>query len=215
MVAKAPGAGAGEDPAGGRRSATHAAADLAAACLLDTLDAARSVTDASEVLVALTGDLADAARRCEIEAALDGVSVVPQRGGDFAERLVHAHVDAGDGPVLQIGMDTPQVTTELLAAAAEALARYGAVLGPAVDGGWWLLGRNVAFDAAFLAGVPMSSPTTYDETREALVLRGLRVAEAPRLRDLDEVTDGEPVAAAAPGTRFASAWTALGHGLGA
>ena len=187
-----------------------AAADLAAACLLDTLDAARSFAP-SGVVVALTGDLGDAARGRDVAEALSDLEVVPQRGHGLAERLVNAHADVGDGPVIQIGMDTPQVTLELLAASAEALARYGAVLGEAADGGWWLLGRHLAADAEILGGVPMSSRTTCEETRAALTLRGLRVAEAPRLRDLDEVTDGAAVASAAPGTRFAAAWAELGR----
>ena len=210
VVAKAPVPGRAKT----RLAATlgdAAAADLAAACLLDTLDVARSFAGPSGVIVALTGDLRDAGRGGEVEEALAGLNVVPQRGSDFAERLVNAHTDAGDGPVLQIGMDTPQVTPELLAASAEALTRYGAVLGAATDGGWWVLGRHLGSDAEILGGVPMSSPTTYDETRAALVRRGLRVAEAPRLRDLDEVTDGAAVASAAPGTRFAAAWAALGR----
>ncbi|GAB4978283.1 hypothetical protein MAHJHV59_47240 [Mycobacterium avium subsp. hominissuis] len=44
--------------------------------------------------------------------------MIAQRGNDFGARLANAHADAADGlPVLQIGMDTPQVTAELLAGA--------------------------------------------------------------------------------------------------
>ncbi len=185
------------------------AADLAAACFLDSLAAARSFAGRSGVVVALTGDLDHAARADNLRDALADVTVVPQRGDGFAARLVLAHADAGDGPVLQIGMDTPQITADLLAAAAETLARYDAVLGPAADGGWWGLGRHLAAHARPLAAVPMSSASTYVETCAALLATGLRVAETTVLRDLDEVEDAGPIAEAAPGSRFATAWHAL------
>ena len=96
----------------------QAAADIAAAALLDTLDAVAAAPVAERV-VALTGELDAAERADEIRARLADFTVVPQRGADFAARLANAHVDAaaaaGGLPVLQIGMDTPQVTAELIA----------------------------------------------------------------------------------------------------
>ncbi len=186
-----------------------AAADLAAACFLDSLEAARSFAGTSGVVVALTGELDRAARADDLRDALVDVTVVPQRGDGFADRLVNAHADVGDGPVLQIGMDTPQVTADLLAAAAVTLTRHDAVLGPASDGGWWVLGRHLAADVRPLATVPMSSASTYLETCAALLATGLRVAETAVLRDLDELADADRVAEAAPGSRFAAAWHVL------
>ncbi|WP_323793929.1 TIGR04282 family arsenosugar biosynthesis glycosyltransferase, partial [Nocardioides sp.] len=117
-------------------------------------------------------------------------------------------LDAGDGPVLQVGMDTPQLTPALLRAAGDALDEHDTVLGAAEDGGWWVLGRHRTDDAAALAGVEMSTPTTYDDTRAALVARGLSVASTAVLRDVDEYDDAVAVASQAPGTRFARAWEA-------
>lgn len=205
VVAKAPVPGVAKT----RLAATVgdlAAADLAAACLLDTLEAARSFGGGDGVVVALTGDLDRAARSEDLRGALDGTTVVEQRGDDFGSRLANAHADAGDGPVLQVGMDTPQLTAGLLAATAETLARHDAVLGPAEDGGWWVLGRHVADHARPLATVPMSSETTFVDTLSALCATGLRVAEGGRLRDLDDVGDVPDVVGAAPGSRFADAW---------
>ena len=73
-----------------------------------------------------------------------------QVDGDLGTRLAAAFADAmADGPVptLLIGMDTPQVTAELLARCAELLEAAGpdtAVLGTAPDGGWWALGLHCA-----------------------------------------------------------------------
>ena len=71
------------------------AADIAAAALLDTLDAVASAPVAERV-VALTGSLDDACAGAEIQSRLADFTVVPQRGLDFAERLANAHADAVD-----------------------------------------------------------------------------------------------------------------------
>jgi glycosyltransferase A (GT-A) superfamily protein (DUF2064 family) len=179
------------------------AADLAAAALLDTLEACTSTPC---TVVALTGDLDAAERRDELRAALDRVTVVPQRGDAFDERLAAAHLDAGPGPVVQVGMDTPQVTGDLLRRVAGDLDEHDAVLAPADDGGWWALALRDPRAASALVGVPMSTPTTYDDTLAALQQAGLRVASAPVLTDVDTVADAERVAAEAPHGRFGRAW---------
>jgi uncharacterized protein len=205
VMAKAPVAGVSKT----RLAATvgdAAAADLAAAALLDTLAAATATVGPSSCVLALAGDLDDGARAAEVRAALVGWTVLPQRGDGFDERLAHAHLDAGDGPLLQVGMDTPQLTPDLLRASAAPLADHDCVLGAADDGGWWVLGRVRADAAEALRGVPMSTATTYDDTRAALVGRGLTVAATTALRDVDEHADADAVARHAGDTRFARAW---------
>ncbi|MEU4246954.1 DUF2064 domain-containing protein [Amycolatopsis sp. NPDC026612] len=190
------------------------AAEIAAAALLDTLDAVCAVPGA-EPVVAMTGDLGAAARPVEISMALRHVTTIPQRGYDFGARLANAHADAAEVhaglPILQIGMDTPQVTPELLAAAA-APVRHGhdAVLGPAVDGGWWALGLAEPRHAQVLAGVPMSRDDTGERTLRALTACGLRPRPAGRLSDVDTMADARSVAAACPDGRFARAVAAVG-----
>lgn len=184
------------------------AADLAAAGLLDTIEACRATTD--DCVLALAGHLDDACRAQEIRVALTGWTVLRQRGEGFADRLANAHLDTGSGPLLQIGTDTPQVTPQHLHAAAAALADHDTVLGPAADGGWWVLGRHDADQADVLRGVPMSTSTTCEDTRAALVARGLDVALVDVLCDVDTAQDSELVAAAAPQTRFGRAWARSG-----
>jgi glycosyltransferase A (GT-A) superfamily protein (DUF2064 family) len=130
---------------------------------------------------------------------------VRQRGDGLDERLAHAFDDAYDGrPLVLIGMDTPQVTADLLERAGRALEHSGAVFGPAADGGFWLLGLARP-DARLLRGVPMSRPDTgrvqLDRLREA----GLSVDVLPRLTDVDTAADAARVAALAPHGRFAAA----------
>ena len=128
LVAKAPVAGQVKTRLGARIG-HDAAADLAAAALLDTIDVCREA--GAQGHLSLSGDLCDAVEGKTISAALDGWTISPQRGDTFAERLVHAHAEAGPGPVVQIGMDTPHVTAAALTAVTEGLAEHDAVLGPA------------------------------------------------------------------------------------
>lgn len=189
----------------------RAAAEIAAAALLDTLDAVAAAPVAARV-VALTGDLDGAARGAEIRARLAWFTVIAQRGNDFGARLANAHADAADGlPVLQIGMDTPQVTAELLAGCARRLLDAPAVLGLARDGGWWVLGVAAPVLADCLRAVPMSAADTGELTLKALRDNGIEVATVQTLVDVDVVGDVAVVRdACPPASRFARATRAAG-----
>jgi rSAM/selenodomain-associated transferase 1 len=176
------------------------AARLAQAALQDTLDAVEATPAQRRVLI-FEGD----ARRWR----RDGFEVIGQRGEGLAERLAAAFEDVG-GPALLVGMDTPQLTPELLRTGIEALsaADVDAVLGPSLDGGYWSIGLCTPSSAAF-AGVPMSSHSTLIRQRTRLGELGLRVHEQPLLRDVDTIEDAIAVAAECPGSRFASALAAI------
>lgn len=207
VVAKAPVAGLAKTRLA-RAVGDRLAARLAAAALLDTLAAVRTVPGVVPV-VALTGELAAAERSAELAGELAACTVIDQRGDGFAERLVNAHAEVGERfpglAVLQIGMDTPQVSPQVLASAVVRLVADGtdAVLGPASDGGWWGLGLRSPAEAAALRSVPMSRSDTGSRTLLALRDNGLRVDLLPVLSDVDTMVDAVRVAAIAPGTRFA------------
>lgn len=187
-----------------------AAADLAAAALLDTLAACDAAFGADRCCLALDGDLGEAVRGEEIERALTGWQVFGQRGRGLGERLANAHADLPAGePVAQVGMDTPQLSAQDLHDVARALADTDAVLGPADDGGWWVLGLRDPSAAAALRGVPMSTPTTYDATRAALEARGLAVASTSTMRDVDTRADADAVAGGHGDTEFARVWAGV------
>jgi uncharacterized protein len=187
------------------------AAAIAAAALLDTLDAVLAVPGACPV-VAHTGRLEHAVRRSELVNALDRTVQFSQRGTGLGERIAAAHAEVARRlpglPVLQIGMDTPQAGPELLGAALAELHRPGgpdALLGPAADGGWWALGLRDPWRAALVAGVPTSRADTGARTLDALRGAGLRVAVLPELRDVDTVEDARSVAGHPDaGSRFAA-----------
>ncbi len=214
VVAKAPVPGEAKTRLGDRIGHA-AAADLAAAALLDTIEACAAAFD-DRCHLALSGDLDDASRGDEIRAALHGWHVFAQAGDSFGARLAHAHrtvEEIAPAPVVQVGMDTPQLTASLLTEAAERLRPGVGVIGPAHDGGWWLLGLMCPGAAEVLAGVPMSTRRTGFDTRRALTGWGVRVATVATLRDVDTFADAEVVAREAPGTRFAEAWAGIGVGV--
>lgn len=180
------------------------AADLAAAALIDTLAACRAA--GARTLVALAGELAECPQADALARAMADCEIFAQEGAGFAERLVHAHRIAGPGVVVQIGMDTPQVTADDLRSVAAALSGHDAVLAPATDGGWWALARRDPSVVEPLASVTMSTPDTGADTRSALEAAGHRVAAAHALCDVDTVADARVVAEAAPETHFARLW---------
>ncbi len=179
------------------------AASLAQAALADTL-AAVVATPCDRRLLALDGEPGP--------WLPDGIEVIAQRGDGLAERLACAFEDAG-GPALLVGMDTPQLEPGGLRAGIELLARPGvdAVLGPAPDGGYWAIGLRRP-DPDVFRGVPMSVTWTAAAQRARLERLGLRVADLPRLRDVDTIGDALTVAREAPATRFAARLAAIAPG---
>ncbi|MFJ4466682.1 DUF2064 domain-containing protein [Streptomyces sp. NPDC089424] len=166
------------------------AATLAEAALVDTLHAV-AATEAHRRVLVLDGRPGP--------WLPEGFDVVPQCAGGLDERLAAAFAGC-DGPALLIGMDTPQVTPELLTVD---FAGCDAWFGPAEDGGFWALGLAEPAPQ-LLRGVPMSTPRTGAVQRERLVGAGLRVRDLPRLRDVDTAADVAAVAALAPRGRFAA-----------
>jgi uncharacterized protein len=172
------------------------AAGLAEAALADTLHAAAMLPATRRVLV-LDGSPGP--------WLPPGFEIVPQCGGLLDERLAGAFA-AARGPALLIGMDTPQVTPDLLTVDWKAADAY---FGPAADGGFWALGLRVPAPA-LLRGVPMSTPRTGAVQRSRLLAAGLRVADLPQLRDVDTAADAVAVARQAPRSRFAARARELG-----
>jgi uncharacterized protein len=172
------------------------AASLAAAALLDTLKVVARTPAARRVLV-VDGDPGRWRPR--------GFELIAQRGDGLGERLAAAFEDVG-GPALLVGMDTPQLSTGLLLDGLAALTRpdVDAVLGPALDGGYWSIGLKDTESRRVFEGVPMSEPSTCVAQRERLASLGLAVYEQRPLRDIDTFEDAQAVATEAPTTRFAT-----------
>lgn len=219
LVAKAPVAGLAKT----RLAADlgdRAAADIAAAALLDTITVVDEITPPGRRLVSLAGQLDRAERSSELVARLADWQQVGQEGETFAQRLAHAHHVAarlwGDKSlVVQIGMDTPHVREHdltVLAAAAIEGGPSGCALGPALDGGWWGLATMRAGYAAVLSGVPMSRPDTGRLTAHALRAAGANLRGAHELRDVDTLDDAMAVAEEFPELEFSRTFRAAYDG---
>ena len=119
---------------------------------------------------------------------IDGLgpaTVVDQGGGGLGERLVAA---GPPYPTVFIGSDAPDLTPDLLSQAASALDRAPAVIGPAEDGGYWLLGLRARCDAVF-ADIPWSTDRVCAETLVRLEAASLCPAWLPTLADCDRPED--------------------------
>jgi hypothetical protein len=181
------------------------AAALAEASLIDTLAAARA-SQARRTTLALDGPRGS---WCSHD-----VNVVPQRPGGLDRRIAGALQDAWRDcqlPLLLVGMDTPQITAEVLDASATRLLANGtdAVLGLARDGGWWALGLCRP-DDALLLGIEMSTSSTGTAQLTRLRQAGLTVGRLMTLIDVDVAQDAYDVASSAPATRFAAALALVG-----
>ena len=124
-----------------------------------------------------------------------GVRLAVQSAGNLGQRMaaVFAASFADScanhrGPLMLIGTDLPGLTAAVLQQAAAALATHPAVLVPALDGGYGLIGLRQPAPEVF-AGVDWSTPAVLAQTRQRLAAAGLRHAELPAVADIDEAAD--------------------------
>lgn len=94
------------------------------------------------------------------------------------------------GPVCVIGTDAPQITRADIAGAFRRLKRNDAVIGPAEDGGYWLLALNAPVPAGVFKDVRWSHEQTRADLETRLRACGLgRIVHLRTLRDVDEASD--------------------------
>lgn len=115
----------------------------------------------------------------------------PQGVGDLGQRLVAAFDDAfarDAERVAAIGSDCPYVTAEDIRAAWSALSRCDVVLGPAGDGGYWLIGLRSAQPELF-HDIPWSTDQVLRTTMIRIQTAGLSVQLLRTLEDVDTEAD--------------------------
>jgi uncharacterized protein len=196
VIAKAPVPGRVKTRLSPPFSAAECAA-LAEAALADTLETVLGAAS-SQPILALDG--------LPGRWLPPGFAVVPQVHGGLDARIAAAFATASqhaNGPALLIGMDTPQVSLDLLRPGWDGA---DALVGLADDGGFWALGfRQPAPEMVGHAvrGVPMSRADTGAQQLARLRDRGLRTRLLPTLRDVDTVADAHAVARLCPRSRFA------------
>jgi len=121
---------------------------------------------------------------------IDASRLTGQGDGDLGTRMARA-LDRSlrhDAGAIVIGTDAPALDAAYLREAAAALVSHDAVFGPALDGGYALVGLRRPAPALF-EGIAWSTPQVMGQTRERLARLGLRHAELATLADIDEPAD--------------------------
>jgi glycosyltransferase A (GT-A) superfamily protein (DUF2064 family) len=174
-------------------------ATLAAAALSDTLDVAEQISAAHRVL-AFDGDPTGWLRI--------GWSLQVQREGGLDERLCAAFDNAGSGPALLIGMDTPQLRSAQVDAFDP--GQYDCCLGLTQDGGYWAIGfTDPHVGRRAIENIPMSTARTGRRQLQRLHALGLRVQLLDGLIDVDTPADAQQVAELHPHSGFAESYAEL------
>jgi uncharacterized protein len=178
-------------PAGGRSKTRlvppltpEQAATMHEALLLDTLDACRGEAADVRVLHAAPQEAAELAKLAP------GFPLELQEGRGLADALRLAIArHAVKGPVAIVSSDIPGIPTGSLSAAFAALgAGADVVVGPALDGGYWLIAMREPHELPF-RDIPWSTPAALAVTRRRCEEAGLRIAELEQWRDVDTLVD--------------------------
>lgn len=120
------------------------------------------------------------------------LSVLPQGSGDLGARLRRVARQVPPGPLVIIGSDAPQICRADIAQAFKALGGSDAAIGPALDGGYWLLGLSIrGRRRPPFANIRWSTRHAFDDT-----LRALRGRAVALLRPLEDVDDAASLARA-------------------
>lgn len=129
--------------------------------------------------------------RPALEAWLPGQVLVPQAAGDLGVRMATAFEEAfarGARRVAVIGSDVPWIARDDVLEALESLDHHDVAIGPATDGGYYLLALHRPEPALF-RGIPWSTPGVFTATLERAAERGLGVAVLRTLGDIDTAED--------------------------
>ncbi len=114
----------------------------------------------------------------------------PQEGAELGARLHHTFkwTRARDFQrTIVIGSDSPQISLDIVTQASQALDEADVVLGPADDGGYYLIAMRKPHDV--FSGIPMSTSVVTHMTMELAQRQGLKVHLLEPLFDVDELPD--------------------------
>jgi len=129
--------------------------------------------------------------RAEIQGWLPGEELRPQEGADLGERMARAIDEAfggGAARVALIGSDVPWVSREIVLEAFRALGEHDVVLGPARDGGYYLVSLARP-ESRLFEGIAWSTPSVLSATVERAAALGLSVRLLDALSDIDTIED--------------------------
>jgi len=120
---------------------------------------------------------------------------LPQQGNDLGQRMENAFdsiFQKGFRQVLLLGTDFPDLPGSIIDEAFESLHKNDAVIGPAVDGGYYLIGFNLhSFLPEVFDKIPWGSDTVFQKTITVLGSNRSRIHVLPPWRDIDTYQDLE------------------------
>jgi hypothetical protein len=118
---------------------------------------------------------------------------MPQQGVDLGERMKNGFTEAFDSGfkrVLLIGSDIPGLPLEFIEEAFASLKEKDAVIGPSLDGGYYLIGfRDKKFSPQVFKGILWSTERVFEETMKILEREGSTIHTLKPLRDIDTIDD--------------------------
>jgi rSAM/selenodomain-associated transferase 1 len=136
---------------------------------------------------------------------------LPQQGTDLGERMKNSFSSAftqGYRRVLLMGSDSPDLPESFLHNAFSELQTHEVVLGPSVDGGYYLIGfRDTTFTPRIFEGIPWSTPTVFQETMKKIKEAHKSVSTLPVWSDVDTLTDLQNLITRSKHTAFKSSDT--------
>jgi len=114
-----------------------------------------------------------------------------QQGNDLGERIEHAfrkEFKKGYQHICIIGSDCAEITCELIEEAFSSLKSFDTVIGPAHDGGYYLLGMKEYYQSLF-HNKSWSTDRLYHETLDAIKMENLSIHQLKTLTDVDQAKD--------------------------
>ena len=118
---------------------------------------------------------------------------MPQRGENLGERMKNSFTEAftmNFKRVVLIGSDIPDLPLEFIEEAFTSLKEKDAVIGPSLDGGYYLIGfKDKTFSSQVFKGIPWSTERVFEQTTKILERERLTVHILKPLRDIDTIED--------------------------
>jgi rSAM/selenodomain-associated transferase 2/rSAM/selenodomain-associated transferase 1 len=123
----------------------------------------------------------------------DGFSYMPQIGENLGERMKNAFTrcfSEGFRSVVVIGSDSPDLPRWIIGEAFQSLEKHGAVIGPALDGGYYLIGFSGKLSShGVFEGITWGTNNVFEKTMQHLQEAGITVHVLPPWRDIDRPED--------------------------
>ena len=117
----------------------------------------------------------------------DTFDVLRQGTGDLGQRMAHSFHSLPPGPAILIGADIPSIEPHHIDAAFQALDDYDTVFGPAIDGGYWLVGTNRASaEGDMFENVRWSTEQALTDTLSNIARLGKTATQLEMLEDIDD-----------------------------